>query len=219
MALSSRFRHRLSTAIILFVVSLQTQASKNTPSEQTLKMGAQHARQIVLSHKEKIIALANNQQILAFLKENSECQKSLTEIVTKDKEWPLSSALQRRITTNPVAQIFQSIIEDKNFNIAELMLVGGFGELIAAYPVPSDYWQGDEPKFYEPLKRQDVYVSSANWDFSTQSHSFFISLPIIENGVIIGVLVAGLDVSLEYMMQLRLEDLIEINFNPGHPNH
>ena len=90
------------------------------------------------------------------------------------------------------------------------MLTDSFGALLASYPITSDYWQGDESKFIMAVKNKGIYISGPNWDESSKTYSFFVSLPVIQQGKLLGVLVAGLDVSSEYMMDMSLQQLLDL---------
>ncbi len=93
------------------------------------------------------------------------------------------------------------------------MLTDSFGALLAAYPITTDYWQGDEAKFIAPIKLAGVYISDSKWDESSKVYSFFVSIPISLDGEFLGVLISGLDVSSEYIMDMSLQDLLQLDVN------
>lgn len=179
-------------------------------AEQYTKPSPEYSSQLISAHKRLIFSLAKRPDVIALLQQRQQCVSSLEEIIKKDRQWPLATSLRDEVTGNDIAKEFRRIIGDKKYGVVELMLVDGLGGLVAAYPAPSDFWQADEPKFYEAIQRSDAYVSDASWDHSTNTYSFFVGLPVYTNGEIQGVLIAGLDISMEYMMQMSLEDLIQL---------
>ncbi len=60
------------------------------------------------------------------------------------------------------------------------------------------------------VKNKSIYISGPNWDESSKTYSFFVSLPVLLKGKLLGVLVAGLDVSSEYMMDMSLQQLLDL---------
>lgn len=91
------------------------------------------------------------------------------------------------------------------------MLTDSFGGLIAAFPETTDFWQGDEEKFKQPVIKAGAYISNAEWDESTRAFSFFVSVPISKDDEFLGVLIAGIDVTKAYLIQMPLEELVKVD--------
>lgn len=59
-----------------------------------------------------------------------------------------------------------------------------------------DYWQGDEAKFTECFKGEEgvLYIADVEFDESTQTYLVQVSVPVRDEGKVIGVIVVGIDV-------------------------
>ncbi|MEA1967229.1 MAG: ABC transporter substrate-binding protein [Thermodesulfobacteriota bacterium] len=118
---------------------------------------------------------------------------SLETIKAIDKEWiaggqkELVESLQ-----NNKAGLFlrEKILSNKDF-YTEAFLCDAKGAVTGEYPKTSDYWQGDEQKFTESIIGK-VYTGPLLNDESTKSFSVQISVPVMDSGSTIGVLVVGL---------------------------
>jgi len=170
----------------------------------------QYQAALLISHSNILTQLAEKKELVASLKKAEHNESSLQEIILKDLNWLISKEFQNQITHNNVAKIFKDLINNKQYSFSEFMLTDSFGALLSSFPVTSDYWQGDESKFIMAVKNKGIYISGPNWDESSKTYSFFVSLPVIQQGKFLGVLVAGLDVSSEYMMDMSLQQLLDL---------
>ncbi len=170
----------------------------------------QYQAALLISHSSILTQLADKKELVAVLKVAEHNESSLQGIILKDLSWEASQDFQHKITHNAVAKIFKSLINNKQYSFSEFMLTDGFGALLASYPTTSDYWQGDESKFIMAVKNKSIYISGPNWDESSKTYSFFVSLPVIQQDKLLGVVVAGLDVSSEYMMDMSLQQLLDL---------
>lgn len=175
------------------------------------KMTADYRETLVEQHHAFLNALAQRESLVSLLGERAGCEASLHTIVQRDRHWPLNRSLRDSVLSHPVSLDFAELLEDDRFAIRELMLTDGYGALLAASPATSDYWQGDEDKFIRPVSTEAMVVSNASWDESSGVYSFFISLPLFEDGRLLGVLIAGIDVSLEYYLSMPLEALTHLS--------
>jgi hypothetical protein len=96
---------------------------------------------------------------------------------------------------NECAQELQKLQSSAPY-FAEIFVTDNQGGLVAATGKTSDYWQGDEAKFTECFKGEEgvLYISDVEFDESTQTYSVQISVPVREEGKVIGVIVVGIDV-------------------------
>ncbi len=76
----------------------------------------------------------------------------------------------------------------------EAFLCGNQGEVVGEYPKTTDYWQGDEQKFIDSYNNGSgkTFIGPLQYDESTRTYSVQISVPVIDNGKTIGVLIVGL---------------------------
>lgn len=67
------------------------------------------------------------------------------------------------------------------------------GAVVCAASVTSDYWQGDEPKFTNAFRdgRGAIFIDRPRYDESAHANVAYISIPIMDGGKAIGVLVVG----------------------------
>jgi hypothetical protein len=165
---------------------------------------------LIQSHGDVLLHLINNTEVQKSLDDATHEESSLMDILLKDLHWKENSKFRNKITHNRISSVFKKLINDPQYSFSEFMLTDGFGALLASFPVTSDYWQGDESKFIQPIIRHGLYVSEPKWDESTSAYSFFLSLAIFKKGNLIGVLVSGVDVSSEYMMDMPLQDLLNL---------
>ncbi|MEH6345413.1 MAG: PDC sensor domain-containing protein [Bermanella sp.] len=170
----------------------------------------QYQAALLISHSSILTHLAEKTELLALLKAAQHNESSLQGIILKDLNWKILKDFQHQITHNNVAKVFKHLINNKQYSFSEFILTDSFGALLASYPVTSDYWQGDESKFIMAVKNEGIYISGPNWDESSKTYSFFVSLPVYQKGKVLGVLVAGLDVSSEYMMDMSLQQLLDL---------
>ena len=184
----------------------------NTPLLWANEIGAsrQYQAALLISHSSILTQLAEKKELVVSLKKAEHNESSLQGIILKDLSWETSPDFQHEITNNSVAKMFKGLIDNKQYSFSEFMLTDSFGALLASYPVTTDYWQGDESKFIMAVKNKSIYISGPNWDESSKTYSFFVSLPVLLQGKLLGVLVAGLDVSSEYMMDMSLQQLLDL---------
>jgi hypothetical protein len=79
---------------------------------------------------------------------------------------------------------------------SEALLTDDQGGLVAAYPPPTDYWQGDEAKFQAPWSSGALWVGPIGFDESTQVYASPVAVPVFDDlGQKIGVLVMGVRLS------------------------
>ncbi|MDF1780514.1 MAG: PDC sensor domain-containing protein [Alcanivoracaceae bacterium] len=197
-------------AAILFLLMFMSVAATSPSMSSSVTPSRTYTQELARAHEAHLLTLANSPNLRAFLEQKKEQTSSLKKILTFDKRWATDDELRSSVTDNTIARQFQRLLDDDRYGIAEIMLTDGFGSLLAARPEPSDYWQGDEEKFYAPVQSSDTYVSKAAWDESSRTNSFFISIPIESNGEFIGVLIAGLKITQEYMMHMPIEELFRL---------
>jgi len=100
------------------------------------------------------------------------------------------------MTASDIGAYLKNLIRHNASKYNEVFLTDSQGANIAAYPLTSDYWQGDEDKFIKAYAdgSGDIYIGEMRFDESTQTNAVQISVPVIYNGNAIGVLVIGVKV-------------------------
>ena len=126
---------------------------------------------------------------------------SLETIQQRDEKWSGSdrlTAFKLSLQRNKAGRFLKRNV-DANDAIAEAFLTDNQGANVAAYPITSDYWQGDEEKWIEAYNNGDgkIYIGPIENDASTNMLSVQISAPVIDDTATIGVLVMG--ITLNYL--------------------
>lgn len=140
--------------------------------------------------------------VRAVLRQNNE-QLSLEEIKQRDEAWreaEQQNSLQRGILQNEASQVLETFIE-RSADFNEAFATDNQGANVAMFPVTSDYWQGDEEKWQRPFNadRDEAFIGEMELDESTDTVAVQISIPILNRGQKIGVLVLG--VTQDYLQQ------------------
>ena len=93
---------------------------------------------------------------------------------------------------NDAARLLKKIETEHPYFI-EAILTDNQGANVALTGLTSDYWQGDEAKFIRSYNdgKGNVYVSRPTRDTSTQQTIAQVSVPVMENGQVIGTLTWG----------------------------
>lgn len=137
---------------------------------------------------------------------NHECQ-SLIGILAIEKQWADLSQRERAImvSENQLGYRFRDLIADQNTDFVEFILSSEQGETVAAWPTPSDYWQGDEVKFTQTAMTRKPVVERIDWDDSTATVSLHISVPVLgEYGLVIGVLSSAIEVDISNLRDVQI---------------
>ena len=148
---------------------------------------------------------AQQADIIAALQQAGKLPFSLQRTLQKDKNWHKDTALQRRIAENALSHQFKKIVNDTNNTTSEILLIDRYGRLVAAYPTPSDYYQGDEAKFIRPASDKNYFVDRADWDESSGSVAIQIAMPVFDQQQFIGVLVKGVEVDLRILTRIKID--------------
>ena len=155
---------------------------------------------IVKQHKDLLINFSKSPLVIAAIVAANEKNVGIVNIMQLDANWQVNRKLQKSVMHTPLAAKIIEFIKNPKLDIAEMMVLDKNGVLVAVFPKPTDYWQGDEDKFQQPIRINGDYVGPTKWDSSASTYQFFYCI-LIKNSEkkVIGVLVTGLDVSKEYL--------------------
>lgn len=158
--------------------------------------------ELVLAPKIRAVQrLAANSAVVDAVKTQNAEETSIEQIKQIDDEWRSTktlTAFKRSLQRNPAGRFLRRHVR-RNPTYGEAFLTDKRGANVAAYPATSDYWQGDETKFtasYDDGKGK-VFIGDVEYDESSQTHAAQVSVPVIDKGKAIGVLVMG--VQLDYI--------------------
>jgi len=122
-------------------------------------------------------------------------QLSMELIQERDSQWRSSqeqTALQRTMMSSRASEALKKLVE-QNPDFNEAFATDKQGANVAMFPATSDYWQGDEDKWIESFNQGDgrLWIGEIEVDESTGLAAVQVSVPIIDQGTTIGVLVIG----------------------------
>jgi len=145
--------------------------------------------------------LAANRVVINAVKEQNMTASSLDQIKKIDDKWRSTEELTRfkkSLQTNSAGQYLRKRVR-RNATYGEAFLTDSQGANVAAYPATSDYWQGDEKKFTASFNGGEgkVFIGPVEFDDSSKNHVAQVSVPVLDRGKTIGVLVVG--VKLNYI--------------------
>lgn len=103
------------------------------------------------------------------------------------------------VLARPASAYLVAMMENSQGLFTEIFVMDAKGLNVAQSGVTSDYWQGDEAKWQEtyPKGADAVHLSDVELDESTQTYQSQVSVPVIDNGTVIGALTVGVNV--EYL--------------------
>ena len=208
-------RMQATTGLIIFLGLYLLLLPVCISAEAHFVMSPEYKKALFISHAKELQQTLKRNDVSLLLNASPSC--SVIELLKKDQSWNTDSALQQQILGSPLAEYFKTLTEDNTYSFAEIMLTDANGALVAAYPKTSDYWQGDEQKFIYAAIHKKVFFSEPEWDESSGAYSFFVSIPVVENEQIIGVLISAMDVTSSYVFEMTLEELIEVSISADAP--
>lgn len=133
----------------------------------------------------------------ALVAQNNE-KISFEEIKRRDEEWTKtlkSTPTKKMIEFRRSSGFLKRLITHKHSEkIVEIFLTDNQGANVAAYPLTSDYWQGDEDKWLKAYNKGDcrIFIGKIDYDESADSRSIQISVPMENNaGKCLGVIIVG----------------------------
>ena len=153
---------------------------------------------IVEFAQNELMRWGENPVIVKAVKDQNAQGMTLEDIQALDERWvktPGIADFMKPYLENECAQELQKLQSSAPY-FAEIFVTDNQGGLVAATGKTSDYWQGDEAKFTECFRGEEgvLYISDVEFDESTQTYSVQISVPVREEGKVIGVIVVGIDV-------------------------
>ncbi len=155
----------------------------------------------LLRHKiANVIELAENPQIITEVIQRNQLNQSLDDIKKIDNEWKNYTSdhpVIQSMHSSKAGAYLKSRVEDKDSVFSEIFLTDMQGANITAWPITSDYWQGDEAKWNRSYNngKGEIHIGKLEFDESSQHNAIQVSVPIMNNGVAIGVLIAGIKIS------------------------
>lgn len=143
----------------------------------------------------EIVQAAANAVVVQAVKDQNGKGVSLAGIQEQDKKWMDAkepNAFMKSLASNAAAQALAKIEKSKPY-LVEFILTDNQGANVAITGMPSDYWQGDEPKFTNAFAdgKGDTYIARPQKDKSTGEVISQVSVPVMSDGKAIGTLTVG----------------------------
>ena len=141
--------------------------------------------------------VVKNPELIREVKSHNDKNLSLQSILKIDAQWKASNQLspvKTTMYTGKTCHYLKALVEFDNSIFSEIFLTDNQGANICAWPLTSDYWQGDEAKWSQAFNhgKGDIYIGNLEFDTSSNTNAIQISVPVMEKGKAIGVLVAGI---------------------------
>jgi hypothetical protein len=160
---------------------------------------ASQVKQAAYARVTRAHAIARDAQIVGFVAAKNAQPETSEEIRRKDAEWVAQPdhPLRRTLTRGECADRLRGMTADDPI-IVEALLMDDKGALVCATAVPSDYWQGDEPKWQRTFQDgRDPFVDELGLDTSTNEYAIQLSVPLLRESKPVGALTLTLKVPRE----------------------
>ena len=99
---------------------------------------------------------------------------------------------------HPVGEWLRQKNKEAQGRYPEAFLCDNQGANVAVSKLTSDYWQGDEDKWIKSFNNGNgkVFFGDPEFDQSSQAMQIQVSVPVLDGGKTIGVLVVGVKFSM-----------------------
>lgn len=195
----------ISTLVILVFFSIVTTSYADSGLSR-------YEIKYLLRHKiDALKAIASKPEIINAVIHNNEKQISFDKIADIDSQWnsfSIDHPQKKRMYSSNAGVILKAQVEANSSDYSEIFVTDNQGANVAAWPVTSDYWQGDEAKWRRSFNNGSgkIYIGNIEFDESSQSTSIQISVPVMHKDRTIGVLIGGIKLSelqARYLMKLQ----------------
>ena len=146
-----------------------------------------------------LLPLMGNKVFIEETKKQNAKAVSLDKIKEIDKQWQDAEdilPIQEEVTSNACAEEINKVIK-ANPAIKEAFVMDNQGAVVGENDLTSDYWQGDEAKWQNSFNnaKGGIDVGKVKFDKSANAQLQQVSIPLVENGKVIGAITFGLDLS------------------------
>ena len=126
---------------------------------------------------------------------------SEAEIIGLDKQWRAETSasdqpLIRKVLATELSSYLNQVKEKSAGKYTEIFVMDAVGLNVGQSDVTSDYWQGDEAKWQKTFQAgpDSIHIGEVEMDESSQQLQVQLSLPVVENGTVIGAVTIGVNV-------------------------
>jgi len=187
-------------AIVLLTVS---ESFGQTPSQERIQ-------QVLGKKIAEIQEFACHPSIVDAVRLQNDRQMALSEIKDLDKQWTSTRELtahKRALQEGKAGRLLTLKIHKNRAIYNEGFATDNQGANVLACPPTSDYWQGDETKWQAAYNggAGKTYVGPVTLDESTGVNAVQISVPILDHGKTIGVLIMGVRLTYVELKAIQAE--------------
>ena len=145
-----------------------------------------------------LAGIGSNPVIVKAVQDQNNQRKTLDQIKKQDDLWKATPGIDgnmKAMLDSECSQYLLSILETEEF-YAEIFVMDNKGANVCMTDKTSDYWQGDEAKFKNSYAGGSgaVFVDDVEFDESTQAYLAQVSVPVKDNGKVIGAITFGVDI-------------------------
>lgn len=182
----------MKKAVILFVSSVFLLVGSAT-------VYAEKASQKVIDlANTTLAAIGTDPVIVKAVKEQNSQGKTLDQIKEQDEKWKATAGVvdyMKAMIDSECGKRITEILNSEKF-YAEIFVMDNKGANVCMTDKTSDYWQGDEAKFQKSYADGSgaVFVDDVEFDESTQAYLVQVSVPVKDEGKVIGAITIGIDV-------------------------
>ncbi len=165
---------------------------------QPVNAGEKAPPQVIEFAKSKLAALGSDPIIVEAVKKENAKGKTLAQIQETDAKWkntPGVADYMQAIMDSACGKHLRTLQESETY-YSEIFVMDNQGANVAMTDKTSDYWQGDEAKFKNSFNggKGDVFVDEVEFDDSSQAYLSQVSVPVLDNGKVIGAITFGIDI-------------------------
>lgn len=146
----------------------------------------------------KLAPLGKSKIIVDAVKEQNARNLTLDSIKEMDEKWKNTAGIADFMKDLMDSGCGPNLRQIQNMNpfYAEIFVMDNQGANVCQTDKTSDYWQGDEAKFQESFNNGQgaVFVDEVEFDDSTQAYISQVSVPVVDNGKVIGAITFGIDI-------------------------
>ena len=135
--------------------------------------------------------------VKAVTAQNAE-RKSLSAIQEMDAKWkntPGVVGFMKELMESECGRYLSTIRNSEQY-FTEIFVMDNQGANVCLSDKTSDYWQGDEAKFKKSYKSGNgsIFVDDVEFDDSSQAYISQVSIPVLDDGKVVGAITFGIDV-------------------------
>ena len=107
------------------------------------------------------------------------------------------------ILSNELSKYLQDVVISGEGLYSEIFVMDNNGLNVGQSAPTSDFWQGDEAKWQETYLKGagSLNIGEVEFDESSQTYQFQLSLPVLDGEQVIGAITVGLNADLVEEMQ------------------